>query len=145
MRPCERCGRILPENMFSPYGQGLWPRCKPCAKLDDRERWLQVAYKMTTADYDDLLEFQEGGCALCGEEPPPGRHLSIDYDHSCCPYSATWKHGTCGNCTRGLLCQACSLRIHRTQRAPRPLIEREYLAYPPAQLLRQVKANALME
>ena len=31
--------------------------------------------------YDRILEWQEGGCAICGVPPSPRRKLDMDHDH----------------------------------------------------------------
>lgn len=62
-------------------------------------------YNLTPEAYDQLLEDQGGGCALCGIEPTT-RRLAVDHDHACCPGRAS-----CGECIRGLLCTTCNTGI----------------------------------
>lgn len=61
-------------------------------------------YGLTEEEYNDLLEAQNGGCAVCGSKVPggPGR-FHVDHDHMCCPSGKS-----CGRCVRGLLCIQCN-------------------------------------
>lgn len=69
---------------------------------------LRRDYNMTPEEYDAILEEQGGVCFIC-EEPPGEQRLSIDHDHRCCPTVRQRKGGgTCGRCTRGLLCFRCN-------------------------------------
>jgi hypothetical protein len=45
--------------------------------------------------YDEMLEDQGGGCALCGRPPSPTRRLDLDHDHR-------------RMVIRGLLCWRCN-------------------------------------
>ena len=68
-----------------------------------RKAELLKRHSMTVERYDALVDEQSGVCALC-EQPPRGkRRLVVDHDHSCCPGNSS-----CGNCVRGLLCDACN-------------------------------------
>lgn len=57
---------------------------------------------ITLERYDELLQAQGGGCAVCGGLNR-GRYLEIDHDHACCPGLQS-----CGQCIRGLLCGPCN-------------------------------------
>jgi hypothetical protein len=48
--------------------------------------------------YDHLLEYQGGGCAICGKAPSPTRKLDRDHDHKTMV-------------VRGLLCTTCNRRL----------------------------------
>lgn len=62
-------------------------------------RWLKK-FDLSRKQYDDILEAQGGGCAICGSEDPKGRgeHFTVDHCHD------TGK-------VRGLLCNDCNLCI----------------------------------
>lgn len=61
-----------------------------------RERSLRENYKITLAEYDELLYFQDGKCAICGiHSSELNRSLAVDHDHR------TGK-------IRGLLCNSCN-------------------------------------
>lgn len=66
---------------------------------------LRIVHSITVEEYIELLIRQDGTCAICGE-PPAGKRLCVDHDHSCCPGI---KH--CKNCIRGLLCVRCNRSI----------------------------------
>ena len=57
---------------------------------------LRRTYDISSFEYDDMLEAQGGGCAICGKTPEAeGRRLSVDHDHE------TGR-------VRGLLCNLCN-------------------------------------
>lgn len=78
------------------------------AKYANRKSVLS-AYRMTPEEYDERLEEQGGGCAICGRAPEK-KALSNDHNKKCCPEPAN-KKKTCGECNRGLLCQPCNIAI----------------------------------
>jgi hypothetical protein len=56
-------------------------------------------YGLTLAGYNELLDRQGGGCAICATPEPGGRgRFHVDHDH---------KTGI----VRGLLCHACNVGI----------------------------------
>ena len=63
------------------------------------EKWdaiIRRQYGISLEEYYKLIEFQGGGCAICGRtQEPDGRKLSIDHDH------------TTGK-VRGVLCYSCN-------------------------------------
>ena len=63
----------------------------------DRKNKLKYKYGLTVEQYNELLSFQEGVCALCMKEHKR-RPLNVDHCHS------TGK-------IRGLLCDKCNLAI----------------------------------
>lgn len=65
---------------------------------------LRLKYGITIEQYDEMLDAQNGSCAIC-KKPPVlgGNRLCVDHDHSCCPGEKS-----CGNCVRGLLCVTCN-------------------------------------
>lgn len=52
-----------------------------CAKLESRRKWVLNVYGLTLDEYDTILDFQDGVCALCGKEPKHGAYLHIDHSH----------------------------------------------------------------
>ena len=65
------------------------------------DRRLQRIFDISLADYDNMLEEQGGGCAICGKTPEEnGRRLSVDHDHET------------GE-VRGLLCMDCNVSLGR--------------------------------
>ena len=69
----------------------------------DRERGFS-RYGITEEEYNDILEAQNGGCAVCCSKTPGGvGRFHVDHDHKCCPSGKS-----CGMCVRGLLCSRCN-------------------------------------
>ena len=106
---CVDCGSSFPAT-YKPQGGTRQPtRCKPCAKLHEKERVVAKEFRrrlrrhgLTIADYEALLASQGGTCAFatcCKTDDGRGRSLHIDHDHDCCP----GPYG-CRKCVRGLLC-----------------------------------------
>lgn len=88
----------------------------------DRQRRLKRVFGITIADYEALLEKQEGRCAVC-QKLPTGRRLAVDHDHA--PSGS--------GLIRGLLCYSCNRALIGRRRSP--LLFRhaaEYLENPPA-------------
>ena len=66
-----------------------------------RKVHLRSAYGMTLDDFDELLESQGGGCAICGKAPVDGEprtRMVVDHCH------------TSGK-VRGILCDLCNTAI----------------------------------
>ena len=64
-----------------------------------RNNRLQYAYGISLAEYDAMLEAQDGVCALCGKTPEENGHrLFVDHDHE------TGR-------IRGLLCRVCNASL----------------------------------
>lgn len=64
-------------------------------------RWaLKNLYGITLEDYDQRLDRQGGGCAICGAEPWTQKHgrLHVDHDHKTSE-------------VRGLLCFDCNVAL----------------------------------
>ena len=62
-----------------------------------RAKRLKTLFDITPEDYDTILAFQDGECAICGR--PPGKtRLAVDHNH---------KTGL----VRGLLCWTCNVAL----------------------------------
>jgi len=60
---------------------------------------LQRNYGISLADYDEALEAQDNGCAICGKtEAEEGKRLAVDHNHET-------------DQVRGLLCENCNRAI----------------------------------
>jgi hypothetical protein len=105
------CGHVK-----RPYwnGYGFYSRCNACdrrrigpAKLASSNRkWLLGArYGITVEQYEELLQRQGGGCAICGSTEPRGRQRSYHRRN----FAVDHCHET-GE-VRGLLCFPCNAAI----------------------------------
>ncbi len=112
-KECSYCKVIKPVSDFhkrkiSP--DGLQYECKVCAERHrsperERARKLKYCYRLTPAEFNEILKSQGGVCKMCGKEPGK-RKLCVDHDHSCCPGEKT-----CGKCFRGLVCYRCNTML----------------------------------
>ena len=83
----EKYGRL-------PGGRGTGNgACKGCV----RDKYLQKTYGVTLAWYENKLEEQGGGCAICAR-PPKTKALAVDHNHRT-------------GLVRGLLCMICNRKI----------------------------------
>lgn len=64
-------------------------------RISDRRSHLKRRFGLTLDQYDEMLQSQGGGCALCNRLPRPGKALHVDHDHE------TGR-------VRGLLCFTCN-------------------------------------
>lgn len=101
---CSGCEQMLPHakfNLCSSEVSGLQSRCRNCqpqtkrTRDQHREHTLQK-YGLTLEDYDQLVEEQDGVCAIC-KGTDFGKHGRMFVDHN---------HET-GE-IRGLLCNRCN-------------------------------------
>lgn len=76
--------------------------------------------------YDVLLEFQGGGCAICGK-PPGKRKLDMDHDHKTME-------------VRGLLCTTCNRRLTGRVTIPWLRDAARYLERPPLQAYKETQS-----
>lgn len=75
-------------------------------RIDIAAQRREYKYKMSSEQYQRLLEEQNHACAICGKVNANGRDLYVDHDHSCC-----FGNKSCGECIRGLLCHKCNAAI----------------------------------
>lgn len=59
---------------------------------------LRYLYNMTTSDYAQILESQNGTCAICSKVNSDGKALVVDHDHNT-------------GAVRGLLCRRCNTAL----------------------------------
>ena len=122
MRQCTKCQTLKEFSCFTPDKQkkdGLCSWCKTCrweqvkAWRKNNPEWvrnakLKTKFRITSEQYDAMLDKQSGKCAICrGNETITTngivKKLAVDHNRSCCPGNKS-----CGSCIRGLLCYACN-------------------------------------
>lgn len=114
---CSRCEVFIPLDQFGSSKGRINARCKRCcveastewAKANPEKRTQTMlrhtlkTYGLTIDSYNDLLESQGGGCAICGAKESTrgnGKTSRLVVDHN---------HDT-GE-VRGLLCHLCNTGI----------------------------------
>ena len=122
MKQCSKCKETKDfSEFFKSAGKpdGYQAYCKPCKRgherdthsyADNRKHMLWSKYKMTPAQYEDMLKAQGYACANkgCGATDPARGQIgfSVDHDHACCGGDKS-----CGECVRGLLCNKCNVAL----------------------------------
>lgn len=74
------------------------PKWAAARKAEGRRYHLKVKYSITETEYDDLLEKQNGRCAICKEICTTGRRLAVDHNHQ----TGAIRGLLCGRCNRGI-------------------------------------------
>ncbi|QBP33246.1 endonuclease VII [Gordonia phage BrutonGaster] len=90
---CIRCGEFKSTDLFNAHKSrrnGIDNKCREC----DADRKLRERYGISLAEYKDLLDEQDGKCAICHTVAK----LHVDHCH------VTGKK-------RGLLCSQCNTAI----------------------------------
>lgn len=140
-KQCSACQQVKPRTEF-----GLRPNgysrsaCLDC-ELQSAKKWrtanpervrelnrrtnLKRYYGITEADYNAMLEAQEGACAICRQPPNESTHGRLYVDH--CHGSSRIRGLLCNNCNRGI-----GYLLHDTQRLNLAIA---YLNNPPANLV----------
>ena len=109
---CAGCGGELTGK------QRKW--CSPeCARDAARGARLAAVFNITPDEYDQILAYQGGVCAVCKRRPKPGKRHAVDHDH---------KTGH----VRGLLCYVCNKRVLGARSADAIVALAEYVQNPPA-------------
>lgn len=118
---CSKCAVVKPLDDFNPRSGGRRdPRCKGCLSAIARERNARpeirarrrnrlyvTRFGITSVQYDEMVEQQDGLCAICRRKPNGRRNtLAVDHDHSCCS-----SEPGCGRCVRALLCLSCNTAL----------------------------------
>lgn len=115
-KECTACHKIKPVSEFyirknrsgTPFSI-----CKDCHREKSKasrtpeknyERHIKYRFKMTTEEYEILMEQQDFRCAICRKVFT--NDARIDHDHVCCPGIKT-----CGECVRGIICQRCNALV----------------------------------
>ena len=104
---CTKCGKEKWEDQFRYYENRsehakLDRICKKCRNeyvMRNRRKYvLPKLYGITLKDFDDMLERQDGRCAICGKKGNDNKNLCVDHNH---------KTGR----VRGLLCSRCNIKL----------------------------------
>jgi hypothetical protein len=140
---CFRCGaprdgsHVSYCNACYKAYEGKWRRDNPeKARLKERRRTLRRFHGMTLKDYDDMLDRQGGGCAICGV--PPEEAQGRITGRGVPRYSLHVDHCHAQGHVRGLLCHHCNIALGEAKDNPVTLrrmadyLEQAPLSVPPA-------------
>lgn len=123
LKTCTSCKTVQPlDNFYNDprHACGKQSMCKECWKQPNRDAYLYREYGLTTAEFHQLLDAQDGRCAICNRTPKKYR-FNIDHCHVT-------------NRIRALLCVNCNTNLL-------PFVEQfpewikkafDYLVNPPA-------------
>ncbi len=103
-------------------GRQLKFSSEECRKKNARENWIGKTYDLSLEDYDTILAFQGGKCAICRRPPKPGKSLAVDHHH---------ETGQVGK-VRGLLCFLCNKRFLGARSDGIIIAMYNYVTNPPA-------------
>lgn len=122
----------MSELRFCRCGSELQPKQRSycserCSKDGAKSNRLVATYGITLEKYNELLDYQGGGCAICGRPPAGRRYLVVDHEHDGGPSGKI----------RGLLCNIpCNLKTVAKHKNGKELrAAADYLDDPPAERL----------
>ncbi|MET8864678.1 endonuclease VII domain-containing protein [Nonomuraea sp. NPDC004580] len=138
-KKCTRCSEDKPLAAYgkNPKGiHGRQSRCNPCLAIVARERrggaqgkdldtHLQRTFGITLEQYTEMLQAQNGACAICGDIPIPLDEYRIRKQGISTRLAVDHCHET--GRVRGLLCSPCNKGIGQLRDSP--ALVRKALAY----------------
>ncbi len=112
MKTCSKCKQSKsPDEFYNTKRtyDGKQAYCKECQGIinkgwvgsnEDRVHTHQMKYRygISPVQYADMLEQQNGVCAVCGKTNKDGKRLAVDHDHETLE-------------VRGLLCHRCNVAL----------------------------------
>lgn len=99
---------------------------------------MENTYGLTPEQYDALLEFQGGLCALCRRARGVTKRLAVDHDHVQAMRDGHDPDKGCPECVRGLVCSTCNdVLAHARSEAAFFRRGADYLTISPWQHLRR--------
>lgn len=118
LRRCNKCGEMKHQSNFQPAGTNLksfQSHCNTCIKdvsaFYSRRRTLREEYGITEEEYNEQLELQGGGCAICGTTAEEnGKALAVDHCHK-------------SNELRGILCSKCNTGLGLFRDSPNLMLK----------------------
>lgn len=100
-RKCSHCGCVKSINEFASDRRELLGkayRCKVCDNNIRRNNHIKKKFNISADAYEDLLNKQNGVCAICNLHDASGQRLAVDHEHE------TGR-------IRGLLCFSCNVGL----------------------------------
>lgn len=107
-KQCKTCNNILDIDKFHYHsdftqdgklcGDGHMNECKLCHASRTSNNKRLKAFGITRVEYEDMLNKQNGVCAICGNVNNDGSELYVDHDHL-------------SGDIRKLLCSPCNLGL----------------------------------
>jgi hypothetical protein len=83
-----------------------------------RGRRLVTTYGITATEYQAMLDYQGGACAICQRAKGIRKALSVDHDHAVAVLDGHEPDKGCPNCVRGLLCASCNKMLGHARDDP---------------------------
>ncbi|MGW0087834.1 endonuclease VII domain-containing protein [Streptomyces sp. NPDC003328] len=114
-RECGKCGKNRSEKFFTSSRGKVCSTCrKSSRRTASRNTRILNTYGLTAEEYQKLLDFQDGRCAICQEK----RKTNLAVDHC---------HKT--EAVRGLLCARCNGQLLARGARDRPEVLRRAADY----------------
>jgi hypothetical protein len=98
-RRCPKCNLRKPLEDFPKKGaqrngDDRYGYCKPCHGVYQRQHRLLRVFSLTVDEYEAIVAYQDGLCAIC-KRPPLNNRLAVDHAHA-------------SGLVRGALCWSCN-------------------------------------
>ena len=98
---CAKCQQMkplqdYPKGRTNRCGNPRYKYCKPCHRAYAQHNNLKRNYGLSTEEYEKMIQFQGGVCAVCQRPPKPGRRLAVDHCHK----TGLIRGGLCWLCNR---------------------------------------------